>query len=77
MIKRVIWVGLDEKEDQAQNDWVHSKHWFPVSAQDVEADVAICVDVGMVDGCVAVDLGGFMGVVEGDVYSEFILATLP
>ena len=77
MIKRVIWVGLDEKEDQAQNDWVHSKHWLPVSAQDVEADVAICVDVGMVDGRVAVDLWGFMGIVEGYVYTELICTTFP
>ena len=77
MIKRVIWVGLDEKEDQAQNDWVHSKHWLPVSAQDIEADVAICVDVGMVDGRVTVDLWGFMGIVERYVNTELICATLP
>ena len=77
MVKWVIWVGLDEKEDQAQNDWVHSKHWLPVSAQDVEADVAICVDVWMVDRRVTMDFGGFMGVVVGDVYPEFVFATLP
>lgn len=48
------------------HDRADGQHRFPVLAQDVEADVAVQVDVWVVDLGLALDLGGVVRVAGGD-----------
>ena len=49
LVERVVGVGLEEEVLQADHDGVEVEHGLPVLAQDVEAHVALEINVGMVD----------------------------
>jgi hypothetical protein len=49
LVQRVVGVGLEEEVLQADHDGVEVEHGLPVLAQDVEAHVALEIDIGMVD----------------------------
>ena len=48
MVERVLRVGLIEQIDEAIDDSIDVQHRLPVLSQDVEADVPLQVDVGVV-----------------------------
>jgi hypothetical protein len=48
-IQRVVRVGLVEQVDETVDDRVDIQHGFPILAQDVQTDVAVEVDVRVVD----------------------------
>ncbi|KAJ8107795.1 hypothetical protein OPT61_g8616 [Boeremia exigua] len=57
LVKRIARVGLEEQELQTDDNRVEVEHGLPVLAQDVQAHVALEVDVGVVDFLRALDLG--------------------
>jgi hypothetical protein len=77
LVQWVQRVRLDEEEYEAEDDWVHPKDRLPVCTQDVEAYVAVGVNVRVVDGRVAVDLGRLVRVCEWNGHAELILSALP
>ena len=63
LVEGVGGVGLEEEELQADDDGVEVEHGLPVLAQDVEAHLALEVDVRVVDGLLAPHLGRLVRVV--------------
>lgn len=55
---------------EAVQDGGKGENGFPVLAKDVETDVSLEVDVGMVDWSCTFYLGGFVGIVFGDGYGK-------
>jgi hypothetical protein len=74
LVQRIAGVGLEEEELQAHDDGVEVEHRLPVLAQDVEADVALEVDVGVVDLLFALDFRRLVGEVLADGEGEVELA---
>lgn len=62
LVQRVIGIGLQEQVLQAVHDRVDGQHGLPVLPQDVQADVALQIDVRVIDLGLALDLGRFMGI---------------
>ena len=70
MIERIIRVRLVEQINQAVNDCVDVQNGFPILPENVETDLTLEIDVGMVDARFAVDLGRSVRVVIGDLECE-------
>jgi hypothetical protein len=49
LVQRIIGVGLEEEVLKSDHDGVQVEDGLPVFTQDVEADVALEVEVGVVD----------------------------
>ena len=49
MVQRIIWVGLNEQEDETKNDSIDAEHGFPIVTQNVKAHVAVHVDIRMIN----------------------------
>ena len=77
MVKWVVRVGLQEEEDEAHDNITDVKYGLPVSPEDVEADVALSVDVRMVNGGVTVDNWSFVRILRRHSNSEVILSSTP
>ena len=77
VVEGIVGVGLVEEVDEAVDDGVDVEDGLPVLPKDVEANLALEVDVGMVDARFAVDLGRGVGVVVGDLEREEIGGALP
>ena len=77
VVERVVGVGLVEEVDEAVDDGIDVEDGLPVLPKDVEADLALEVDVGVVDARFAVDLGRGVGVVVGDLEGEKVSGALP
>ena len=76
LVQGIAGVGLEEEELQANDDGVEIEDGLPVLAQDVEADVAVEVDVGVVDLLFALYFRRFVGEVLADGEGEIELAAL-
>jgi hypothetical protein len=68
--ERVVGVGVGQHAADGQQDLANGQSGAPLVAQDVEADAAVAVDVGVVDAGGEVDLGRLEGVVGGEVDGE-------
>lgn len=77
VVEGIVGVGLVEEVDEAVDDGIDVEDGLPVLPEDVEADLALEVDVGMVDARFAVDLGRRVGVVVGDLEREEVGGALP
>ena len=77
LVEWVIGVRLNEEENKAENDRVDAQNRLPVGTKNVQAHIAFCVNVRMVDRRVTVDLGSLVGVGEWDLHAERVRATLP
>lgn len=55
-VERVVDIGVEEEELQAVADGIEVENGLPVFAEDVEAHVAVEVDVGVVHGRCALHL---------------------
>ena len=77
VVKGVVWVRLQEQENQSHNDVADIKDGFPVSSQDVEADISVGVDVWVVNGSVTVDNGWLVGVLRRHANCKVVAATDP
>ena len=77
VIERVVWVRLEEEEDKAHDHVSDVKHGLPVGSQNIQADVALHVNVRMVHVGVAVDDRGFVGVLRGHAHGEIELSANP
>lgn len=56
LVERIAGVRFEKEKLQSDNNGVEVEHRFPVFAQNVQADVALEVDVGVVDLLRALDL---------------------
>jgi hypothetical protein len=74
LVQRIAGVGLEEEKLQPHDDGVEVEDGLPVFAQDVEADVAFEVDVGVVDLLFALDLWRLVREVLADGEGEVELA---
>jgi hypothetical protein len=70
LVERVAGVGLEEQELQADNDGIQIQHGLPVFAQNVQAHVALEVNVGVIDLLRALDLWRLVRKVLADVEGE-------
>ena len=77
MVEWIVGVGLVKEVDEAVDDGVDVEDGLPVLPEDIEADLTLEVDVGVVDARFAVDLGRGVGVMVGDLESEEVGGTLP
>lgn len=76
LVQWVLGVGLQEEILQAINYGVYRKDWLPVLSEDVEADVALEVNVGMINHCLTLHLGGIMRITLSHLKTEHKLPTL-
>jgi hypothetical protein len=76
LVERIAGVGLEEEELQADDDGVQVEDGLPVLAQNVQTDVALEVDVGVVDLLFALDLRRLVREVLADGEGEVELAAL-
>ena len=53
------YMAYKEQELEPVEDGVDAQHWLPVLPQDVEANVAVQVDVGVIhlEGGISIDVG--------------------
>lgn len=70
LVQRITRIRLEEQELQANNHRVQVEHRLPVLAQDVQAHVALEIDVRVVDLLRAFDLGRVVGEVLVDCEAE-------
>ena len=77
VVEGIVGVGFVEEVDEAVDDGVDVEDGLPVLPEDVKADLALEVDVGMVDTRFAVDLGRGVGVMVGDLEREEVGGALP
>ena len=66
----IVGIGIGEEGADAEQDLGDGEGGGPLVLEDVEADAAVGVDVAVVDAGGEVDLGGFEGVVGGEVDVE-------
>lgn len=74
-VERIFGVGFQEQVLQSIHYRVDRQHGLPVLAQNVQANVALQVDVGMVHFRLALDLRRLMRIVGADLKTELELAT--
>ena len=77
MIERVVGVWLEEEENQAHDDVSNIEYGLPVCSQNIQAHVAICVDVRMVDVRIAMNDWGFVGILGRNSDREVELSANP
>ena len=77
VVQWVVGVGLQEEENQSHDHIADVKDGFPVRSQNIQANVAFHIDVGVVNICVAVDHGCFVGVLRRHPHREVKLAPNP
>lgn len=77
MIERIVGIGLIKQINESINDGIDVQDGLPILTEDVETDLALQIDVGMVDASFTVDLGGGVGVVVGNLEREEVGGTLP
>ena len=65
--KRVIGVGVTQQRTNRKKELRDSQRRAPFVLQDIQTNTTVGVDVGMIDLCGKVDLGGFEGIVGGEV----------
>lgn len=75
LVERVTSIRLEEQKLQSYYDRIQVQNGLPVLAQDVEANLALEVDIRVVDLLAALHLGRLMGKVGRDVEREAELAT--
>lgn len=68
--ERVVGVGVCQHGADRQQNFANGQGRAPLVTQNVQADAAIRVDVGVVDTGGEVDLGRLEGVVCGEVDGE-------
>jgi hypothetical protein len=77
VVEGIVGVWLVEEVDEAVDYSVDVEDGLPVLPKDVEADLALEVNVRMVNARFAVDLGRGVGVVVGDLEGEEVGGALP
>lgn len=60
LVQRVIRIGLQEQVLQTVHDRVDGQHGFPVLPQNVQADIALQIDIRVIDFGLTLDLRRFM-----------------
>lgn len=68
--QRVIRIGVAEQATDGEEDFGHGEGRGPLRAQDVQADCAVAVDVGVVYASGECKFRGFEWVVRGEVDVE-------
>jgi hypothetical protein len=65
--KRIIGIRIRKKGANTKQHLAYGKSGTPLILENIETNTSIRVDVAVVDACGEVDLGGFEGVVGGEV----------
>jgi len=74
--ERVVWIWCAEESLDGEEDGANLQGWGPVALQDVQANAAELVDVGVVDLGEEADFGRRHGVVVGKEQLELECAAL-
>mmetsp|Transcript_67489 Transcript_67489/g.170257 ORF Transcript_67489/g.170257 Transcript_67489/m.170257 type:complete len:201 (-) Transcript_67489:1-603(-) len=77
MVQRVTGVGLQEKVQQTVDNRGDGEDGLPIFTEDVKADIALKVDVGVVNLRLALDLRGLVRVQRGHVENKRVAGTFP
>lgn len=77
LVQGIVRIGITEQKRKPVYHRVDIQHRFPVLPQDIDTDVPLEIDVGVVDFGVAYDLGGFVGVVGGHGEGEAVAGASP
>ena len=77
VVEWVVRIRLQEEEDESHDYVSDVQDRFPVGAEDVEADVAVGVDIRVVNGRVAVHYGRLIRVFVRDAHRKVELGTHP
>ena len=77
MVERIVGIGLVKQIDQTINDCIDIQDGSPILSQNVQTDLALQINVGMVNVRLALDLGWRVGVVSRDVEDELVCGALP
>lgn len=77
MVKWVVRIGLQEEENQSHDHITDIKHRFPIGTQNVQTDIALNIDVWMIDICVTVYDRRFVGILRWHSNGEVELSTNP
>lgn len=77
LVERVVGIGFQQQVKEAVNDRGDGEDWLPIFPQNVEADVPVEVDVGVVDLGLALDLGRVVGIERFDEEGKLELAAPP
>ncbi len=70
LVEGIVGVWLEEEKLEPEQNGGEGEHGVPVLAEDIKTDIALKINVGMVDQGVALHLGRFVGIVLGDLDSE-------
>ena len=65
-VQGIIRVGLVEQETQPVNDLVDIHHWPPLVSQNIQAHCSLCIDIWVINLCLAHNLRGLVWVVSRD-----------
>ena len=76
LVQRVVWVRVHEQVNQAVDARADGQNRLPVLSEDVEAHVAVVVEVGVIHLLRALHLGRLVRVHAGHVEGEHELAAL-
>ena len=77
VVQGVVRVGLQEKENKSHDYVADIKDRLPVSSENIQANIAFHIDVGMVHICITVDHRGLMRVLRRHPHREVKLAPNP
>lgn len=62
MVEWVVWIWFVEQINETVNDGINVQDWLPIFSQDIETDLAVQVNIGVVDFGHAINLGWGMGI---------------
>lgn len=77
LVERVSGIRFEHEVEKSVNNGGNREDGFPVFAEDVEANVAVKVDVGMVDRRFAFNFGRIVGIEWFDEECEFESGIFP
>jgi len=75
-VQRIIRVRLKKKVLQSDHNRVEIENWFPIFSKDVQAYIALKVDIWMINFLCALDLWGIMRIIVVDSEGELECTTL-
>ena len=77
MVKRVIGIWFKEQENKTHNDITNIEHGFPISSEDVQTNVAVSVNIRMVNRSVAMDNWSLVGILRRHSHGEIVFSSNP
>jgi hypothetical protein len=77
MIEGILWIGLIKQKAQSINDGIDIQDGLPIFSQNVETDLAIEINVGMINFGIAFHLWGRMRIMRWNGKSKVVGSVSP